>query len=603
VSAAPRRRPPSPPLQGVTTTRGQKEFEGAKDPITLSVIYNRLLTINQEMGITMINTSISPIFAEVHDFSCAICDWANRVVAQIDGVPSHTASVMEAVKAVSREFGDDVHPGDVFVLNDPYLGGTHLPDITVMKPIFFEGRLEFIAINRAHHGDVGGIEPGSYAPGARELFHEGIRIPPLRIYRDERPIADVVHMIRINTRMPDALWVDMKAQVASCRVAERRILELIGTYGVEKTRATIEDIHRYAERRMRAEIEKLADGVYVGETFLDSDGFVDKPIRIRVSITIRGDEAWVDFDGSDPQVTGFVNSPMANTATCVYVAFLTTVTTPDIPHNEGVYRPVHISAPEGSVVNPRFPAPVASCTLDTACAILEACWMALAKVLPDRVPAGWNRWNGPTITGVDPRNGSFYVMFGFNGFGGGGGMPGMDGRHYIGDGIDLGGLIAPNIETNETDYPHVTEWNEFTTDSCGAGKWRGGCGAKYRIRLFDEHPTLVMFGDGRDNPPYGLFGGRPGSANMAWINQGTPQERLLKAKESVSLQKGDVYSSYPSGGGGWGDPKERDAALVREDVRDEIVSRESAEKLYGVVLRGPELEVDEAETARRRGRR
>jgi N-methylhydantoinase B len=565
----------------------RREFEGARDPITLSVIYNRLLTINAEMGVTMINTSISPIFAEVHDFSCAICDWDNRIVAQIDGVPSHTASAMEAVKAVSREFGRDIHPGDVFVLNDPYLGGTHLPDITIMKPIFYEGSLQFIGINRAHHGDVGGMEPGSYAPGARELFHEGLRIPALRIYREDRPIQDVVNLIRINTRMPDALWVDMKAQVASCRVAEKRILELLDKYGVQKTRQTIEDIHRYAERRMRLQIGRLQDGVYEGESCLDSDGFSDQPIRIKVAITIRGEEAWVDFAGSAPQVTGFVNSPMANTATCVYVAFLTTVTTPDIPHNEGVYRPIHISAPEGSVVNPRFPAPVASCTLDTACAILEACWKALAQVLPERVPAGWNRWNGPTITGVDPRTGSFYVMFGFNGFGGAGGMPGMDGRHYIGDGIDLGGLIAPNIETNESDYPHVTEFNEFTTDSCGAGKFRGGCGARYRIRL---------------HPPYGLFGGRPGSCNLAFVNEGQPGQRELAAKEAVRLKEGDTYTSYPSGGGGWGDPLGRDPEAVRLDARGEIISPASAREVYGVVLEGEGLEVNAKKTDELRAR-
>jgi N-methylhydantoinase B len=570
----------------------KREFEGARDPITLSVIYNRLLTINKEMGITMINTSISPIFAEVHDFSCAICDWNNRIVAQIDGVPSHTASAMEAVKAISKEFEKDIHPGDVFVLNDPYLGGTHLPDVTIMKPIFYDGEVQFVAINRAHHGDVGGMEPGSYAPGATELFHEGIRIPPLRIYSNEKPIRDVVNMIRINTRMPDALWVDMKAQVASCRVAQKRILELIDKYGVEKTRETVEDIHKYAEHRMRLEIERLSDGIYEGESFLDSDGFCDDPIRIKVTITVKGNEAKVDFTGSDPQVTGFVNSPLANTATCVYVAFLTTVTTPDIPHNEGVYRPIHIFAPEGTVVNPRFPAPVASCTLDTACAILEACWMALARVLPERVPAGWNRWNGPTVTGIDPRSGEFYVMFGFNGFGGAGGMHGMDGRHYIGDGIDLGGLIAPNIETNEADYPHITEFNEFTTDSCGAGEFRGGCGAKYRIRMYDDQPNLVMFGDGKVNPPYGLFGGKPGSCNLAFINEGLSGERELKAKESIRLKKDDTYTSYPSGGGGWGDPMSRDAELVAADVRNEIVSFDSALKDYGVMLDTETLEIN-----------
>ena len=297
-----------------------------------------------------------------------------------------------------------------------------------------------------------------------------------------------------------------------------------------------------------------------------------------------------------------MNSPLANTETCVYVAFLTTVTTPDIPHNQGVYRPIHISAPEGSIVNPRFPAPVASCTLDTACAILEACWMALSSVLPDRVPAGWNRWNGSLISGIDPRTEEFYVMFGFNGFGGAGGMSGMDGRHYVGDGIDLGGLIAPNIETNETDYPHITEFNEFTTDSCGAGKFRGGCGARYRIRMYDESPNLVMFGDGRVYPPYGLFNGKTGTPNMAYINEGLDNERLLASKEAVELVKDTTYTSYPSGGGGWGDPLDRDPEFVRIDTRNGIVSRDSAKDVYGVVLEGDMLEINNKETAVLRAR-
>jgi N-methylhydantoinase B len=238
--------------------------------------------------------------------------------------------------------------------------------------------------------------------------------------------------------------------------------------------------------------------------------------------------------------------------------------------------------------------------LDTACAILEACWMALADILPDRVPAGWNRWNGPAITGVDPRNDQFYVMFGFNGFGGAGGARGSDGRHYIGDGIDLGGLIAPNIETNEVDYPHLTEFNEFTTDSCGAGEYRGGCGARYRIKFYDKAETnLVMFGDGRVNPPYGLFGGKQGSCNMAYINEGMKDEALLPCKGVFSLQSGGSFSSYPSGGGGWGDPKKRDAEKVRMDVKNGYVSREAAEEVYGVVL-DKELNIDKERTAKTR---
>jgi len=579
----------------------KREFEGAKDPITFAVIYNRLLTINREMGITMVNTSISPIFAETHDFSCAICDWECRIVSQVDGVPSHTASAMESVKAVVAYFGEDVHEGDVFVLNDPYMGGTHLQDVTIMKPVFYQGRMQFISINRAHHGDVGGMEAGSYCPNATELFHEGIRIPPVRIYKDNKPLQDVINMIRINTRMPDDIWVDMKAQVASCNVGEKRILEMMEKYGEEKTRETIEDIHLYAENRMRSEIAKLPDGVYYGHSTLDGDGLVDEPIEIRVKITIQGDEALVDFEGSSPQVKGPSNSPKANTDTCVYVAFLTTVTTPDIPHNEGVYRPITITAPEGSVVNSNFPAPVAYCTLDTACAILEACWMALSEILPDRVPAGWSRWNGPAITGVDPRNDNFYVMFGFNGFGGAGGARGMDGRHYIGDGIDLGGLIAPNVETNEVDYPHITEFNEFTTDSCGAGEYRGGCGAQYRIRFYDGAETdLIMFGDGREHAPYGLFEGKEGSLNMAYLNEGLEGAELLPSKGVSHISGDGTFTSYPSGGGGWGNPHKRPAQTVAMDAKNGYISRTNAKEVYGVAL-NEDYTVDEANTKALRG--
>lgn len=227
--------------------------------------------------------------------------------------------------------------------------------------------------------------------------------------------------------------------------------------------------------------------------------------------------------------------------------------------------------------------------------------MALAPILPDRVPGGWNRWNGPSITGVDPRNDSFYVMFGFNGFGGAGAAKGADGRHYIGDGIDLGGLIAPNIETNEVDYPHITEFNEFTTDSCGAGEYIGGCGARYRVKFYDKSPSLVMFGDGRIHPPYGLFGGKPGSCNMAYVNEGMPDERLLPAKGANDLKEGDTFTSYPSGGGGWGDPHKRPAEQVRMDVKNGYISLKNARETFGVVLEGNDLTINEAETKKLRG--
>ncbi|MCX5975741.1 MAG: hydantoinase B/oxoprolinase family protein [Coprothermobacterota bacterium] len=561
-----------------------RSFEGVSDPVTVSVVFHRLLTINKEMGITMTRTSRSPIFAEVHDFSCAICDWVPRIVAQIDGVPSHTASSMIAAKAVRDRFGGDIHPGDVFIINDAYSGGTHLADVTIIKPVFYHDELLFMAINRAHHLDVGGLTPGSYSPLATEIFQEGIRIPPLRIYHDGKPIMDVIETLCLNTRMPDLFWSDIKAQVASCSVAEKRLTELTDKYGPPRLKVILEDIQRYAAKRMRQEIKKIPDGVYDGTAYLDGDGFSATQVKVQVQFEIKGEEMFVNFDGADPQTKGFINSPFANSATSVYVSVLTTVSQ-DVPHNEGAYQPIHITARLGSLVNPLPPAPVASSTLDTACAILEACFMALSKAMPNRVPAGWSRWCGPSISGIDPRSGEFYVQYAFCGMGGGGALPFMDGFAYIGDGIDLGGLTAPNIESNELEYPHITAFHEFLPDSGGAGKYRGGAGVRYRIQfLGKEAPTFVMFGDGKVNPPYGLFGGRPGSLNRPMLNDGSPDERELPAKGIVELKPGDFYSVYSSGGGGWGNPLERDPVKVREDVLNGLVSLESAQNDYGVVF-------------------
>ena len=572
---------------------------GAVDPITMSVVFHRLGAINEEMGIAMMRTSRSPIFAEVHDFSCAICDWVPRIVAQVDGVPSHTASSMMAARAIVDKFRDEMKPGDVYLINDPYEGGTHLADATVVKPIYYQGELLFMAINRAHHLDVGGMVAGSYSPEAREIYHEGIRIPAIRIYEHDQPIQYILDLLKINTRMPDLFESDIRAQVASCNVAEKRLIEMAEEFGVEPLKGILDAIQAYAEEMMRAEIAKVPDGVYEGEAILDDDGFDRRDIKVKCTVKVEGEEMWVDFEGTDPQTTGFINSPFANSCTSVYVAVLLCVS-PEVPHNEGAYQPIHITAPEGSLVNPLPPAPVASCTLDTACAVLEAMYMALSKALPDRAPAAWNRWCGPAISGIDPRTGEFYVSYAFCGMGGGGAMPFQDGPSYVGDGIDLGGLTAPNIETNELDSPHITEYHEFLPDSGGAGKWRGGLGVRYSIRFYDEEPFMAIFGDGVRNPPFGLYGGLPGSTNYLTINRGTDEEEVLPAKGMRQLKKGDTYSIDSSGGGGWGNPLERDPALVLDDVRNGYVSLEAAEKLYGVVIR--EGQVDEEATAKLRRR-
>lgn len=571
------------------------------DPTTLSVVHHRLQSINKEMGAVMVRTSKSPIFAEVHDFSCAICDDESNIVSQIEGVPSHMASTNLAVKEILEDFEGEIEDGDVYLINDPSRGGTHLPDVTVIKPIFYEGELKFFGVNRAHHQDVGGITAGGYTPAAKSIFHEGIRIPPLKIYENGEPIDDVLELVAINTRLPETLRSDINAQVASCNVAKKRIGEMIDNFGINTLDKAVKGIHSYSERIMRKKIEELPDGIYEGESFLDSDGQGNEQIAVRVEIQIDGDEMTVDFGGTDDETKGFVNSPFGNTLTCVYAGAVT-VLGKDIPHAQGSFEPVEIIAPEGSLVNPSPEVPVADSTLDTACAILEAVWMALSDAAPERAPAGWNRWCGPVISGVDPRNGEYYVMYPFESVGGGGALPYMGGLSYMSDGIDLGGLTAPNIETEEVDYPHLTEFHEFRTDSGGAGKYRGGLGVKFRIKINAENPEMVMFGDGIENPPYGLRGGEEGAPNRPVLNEGiSDKERELPSKGKVKAEEIITYTNYSAGGGGWGDPYERPPEKVREDVLNGYVSLESAKKDYGVAIT-ENMELDWEKTKELRGK-
>jgi len=564
--------------------------ENKVDPITMSVIQHRLEYINKEMGLAMLRTSKSPIFAEVHDFSCAICDWSPRLLAQVDGVPTHTASTMIAAQAVVDKFGDDIHDGDVFIVNDPYTGGTHLADVTIIKPVFYEGELMFFAINRAHHLDIGGASAGTYNPHATEIFSEGIRIPPLRLFKNNKPIPDVMDFLTLNTRFPELIKSDLMSQFGSCVVGERRLKEMLKKYGKETVKNVVEAILSYSEKRIRSDIEKFKKGTYYGESRVDDDGFGVSP-EIKVKITIDKDII-VDFTGSSPQVQGGINSPLANTAQSVYLTILTVVD-PTIPHNSGAYRPIKIIAPEGSIVNSKPPAPVASCTLDTTCAIIDAMWKALSKAVPDKAPAGWSRWHGPAVAGIDPETKEPYVYYAFNGLGGGGAMKGFDGWNHIGDPGDLGGLTVPNIETNESLYPHFTLFYEFRPDSGGAGKYRGGLGVIYKIRFTDESPLLIMFGDGVKTAPYGLYGGKEGATNTCILNEGTKEEKRLPIKGFVQAKKGDVYTIYSAGGGGWGNPKEREPEKVRQDVINGIVSIKSAEEDYGVVIDPKTYEIKE----------
>jgi len=411
----------------------------------------------------------------------------------------------------------------------------------------------------------------------------------------------VVELVKINTRLPDMLWSDIRAQIASCNVAETRLKSMVSEYGRETMRTIMQAIQEYAESQMRKAIAALPDGTYVGEAILDDDGFEAKDVNIRVALTVKGDEMTADFTGTHPQTRGPINSPLANSATSVYVAVMTTIGK-DVPRTEGAFLPIKIIAPQGCLVNPNPPAPVASATLDTACAILEATWMALARAVPDQVPAGWNRKAGPTFTGHDPRNGRFFIQFCFCGMGGAGANPDADGISFTSDGIDLGGLLSPNIETMEILCPQLNLVHEFLPDSGGAGKYRGGLGVHYKIQWLAPKVNASMHGDGVRHPPYGLHGGCAGTVNRPIINEGRDTEICMPSKGLFELGFDDTYTLYASGGGGWGDPFERSPEVVREDVTNGFVSRESAARDYGVLF-NLNLELDTDGTRRLREQR
>ena len=551
--------------------------------ILQAVIANRLDSIAGEMGLVLERSARSPIFAEACDFACGICNARGELVSQLSGIPILATAGSFSVKAVLERYGDTIADGDAFIVNDPYYGGNHLPDIGIITPVFAGGELLFFCVSRAHHGDIGGSAAGSYNPKATEIFQEGLRIPPLRLVNRGVMVEEVLDLITYNTRNPGMLKSDLLAQTGANRIGRLRLLEMIEQYSAGVVCRTVEEILDQAEILARERIAALPEGIFTGVELVDDDGFQEEPIRIEARVIKKGDSLTVDFSGTDPQVRGFVNTSIvtATTAACIAVLW---VLGPDVPRNGGAFRAITVNAPKGSLVNPLAPAPVTLCTLTPAGEVIAAIFKALAAAAPERIPAGFGRYCGPSFYGVDPRTERFYVGFAFCALGSGGAMDGLDGSPYMAPISNYGGVRTPNIESNEVQYPHITLCHEMDPDTAGPGRYRGGPGIRYAIRFYDPKPGIAMFGDGMKIPPYGLKGGKPGSLNRASLcTRG--EEIPLQSKESPrQLQPGDSVMLVSSGGGGWGSPLERDPELVLQDVQDGIVSVEAARRIYGVVI-------------------
>ena len=546
---------------------GQADSADA-DPITLAVVEHRLESIAQEMTEAMLRTAMSQILNSSRDFSTAILDGDCQLVAQGEGIPVHISALPVAGAAVRDYFGDDIHDGDLFILNDPYFGGSHLPDITIIRPVFHEEQLLFYGVNRAHHSDVGGGTHGGYNPGANEIYQEGLRIPPLRLYDRGVPRNDLLQMMSANVRQSENFLGDLNAQIGSVMLAAQRIKSLLADYGTDRLMAVVAEILNATERQVRQFISGWPDGVYHGESLVDDDGFDSKLVPIRAKVTIAGDSMTIDLSDSSPQVEGFINSAYANTRSLAHAAIMY-LAPMDVARNEGSMRPVQIVAPRGLVVNANPPAPVCMSTNHCAEEVVEAVFKALAPAIPGAVSAGFSRRLRYAITGKDPRTGRQFIWHFFLARGGGGASEGFDGWSNVGEINVAGGIRSPSIEVTEERFPLFVLRHELRPDSGGVGRWRGGLGAVCDLVYEGEGPALLnTAGDGVVVPPFGLFGAQDGLPHHYKIaTNGT--DRVLGSKEvGVVVHPGDHIICLSSGGGGYGSPQNRDADAAEWDLKN-----------------------------------
>ena len=562
------------------------------DPFTLEVIKNRLASIADDMALTVARTARSFIVKEALDYSTALFGANSEFIAQGTCLPLHLGSMPSALNAVLKQFGDDIAPGDIFALNDPYDGGTHLPDIIAVLPVFVDGALVGYSACIAHQIDMGGRVPGSMACDSTEIYQEGLRLPPLRLYRAGVPEETVFRIIERNVRMPETVLGDINSQIAACRIGERGLTELVDRYGREGFENYREALLDYTERRTRAEIAKLPDGDYSFSDFIDGDGFDSGVITIQVKITVADEDMTIDFAGTSSQVRGAINSVYSFTASAAW-ACIRSVFDLNIPNNAGYFRPIRILTPERSIVNPSAPAPVAARGL-TADRVADAVFGALAQLARHRVPACGPHAPDTTVSfgGYYADGKPFVYLEGLVGsWGGGPDRDGMDAS--TGTIVNYSNTPA---EMLEVDQPLMIERYGLVPDTGGAGKYRGGLAVVRHIRFLSDEAVLQVRTDRHQNAPYGLEGGEKGAhAGLRLIRADGSHEDFF-GPFLVNVQKGDMLQVNLPSGGGFGDPLERDPAHVLRDVAEGKVSIKHAAAAYGVVIDDQKSGVRQAET-------
>ena len=571
------------------------------DPITLAVVAGLVDSTLREMTITMRRAAMSPVLAIGNDFSNCIADGEARMVAQGQDQPVHLGALIFAVKEVADYFGADLAPGDAIYHNDPRTGGSHLPDMTLYKPVFYEDELLFWTINRSHMNETGGPVAGGYNPLATEIWAEGLRISPVKLYERGEPRRDVIDLLLTNFRTRRQFLGDLGAQLAACTLAERRLMALVEKYGKGQVKQCLTLILDRAEQMMREEIRQMPDGEYHGRAIVEDNGHGLGDLEIHCQVRIEGDEMHIRLD-APPTVPSYINSYPPNTMSAVYLGVLTFVN-PDMPHNEGLYRPIKVDLGEpGTLVNAVEPAASGLSTSTPMDNIADAVRDALAQALPQQAGGGWAHSCVNSLFGIDPRHGEPYAYYSHaTGWGSGGAFWGQDGEPCVGPLNAGGGAMTGDIEAIEHAVPiHVLRY-ELNPDSGCPGRWRGGLGSVFEFIIVDHEAELTQFGAGLKHPALSVLG-----AGSPYDHERVHRKYILRGPEGAperldqncvrTIDAGERMLIYCAGGGGAGDPFERDLVMMAEDVRNGYVTPERARDEYGVAVDPNRFVVDEMAT-------